>query len=183
VPRLPIANEQEVPELASVYAEIKESRGWTHVSNALSSLGHAPEGLKHLARFGAYLKFHSDLSERLRELVILCAARGSDYAWTNRSRLALRVGIAQSVIDQIGRGEIPHDIPPAEQVIVKFVAELLSPGSVSDATFDELRRHFSPRQVTDLAMSAVYYSGLGALARAFEVEIETPEQMANWNLR
>ena len=47
----------------------------------MRSLGHAPGGLKHFARVGEYVKYRTDLPERLRELTILTSAREVPYAW------------------------------------------------------------------------------------------------------
>lgn len=171
--RLPAADEKSNPELAEVFAEIKATRGF--VSNALRSLGHAPGGLKHLARFGEYVKYRTDLPERLRELSILCAARGVAYAWAHHSALALQAGIAQSAIDDIGAGRPPAVLPPAEQAIARFIAELFGAEFVSDAAFEEIRRHCTPRQITDIAMSATYYRALGTMVMALRVDIESPE--------
>ncbi len=161
------------PETAAVFGEIRASRGF--VSNALSALGHAPEGLRHLARFGAYCKYQTDLPERQRELSILCAARGVAYAWTHHAALAAQSGIPAEAIDDIGAGRTPSALPVAEQAIVRYIAELFSPQSVSEAAFAELARHFTPRQITDISMSASYYRALGTLVMAFGVDVEPPE--------
>ena len=171
--RLPPVTAQTSPEVAAVFAEIHATRGF--VSNALGALGHAPEGLKHLARLGAYTKYQTDLPERLRELSILCAARGVAYAWTHHSSLAVQAGIAQSAVDDIGAGRVPAALPPAEQAIARYIHELFSPQSVGSATFSELARHFTPRQITDISLSAAYYRALGTLVMAFGVEMEAPD--------
>ena len=171
--RLSAVTAETSPAAADVFGEIRSTRGF--VSNALSSLGHAPEGLKHLARFGAYCKYQTDLPERQRELSILCAARGVDYAWTHHSALAVQSGIPQAAVDDIGAGRTPSALPAAEQAIARYIAEMFSPQSVSAATFAQLARHFTPLQITDISMSAAYYSALGTMVMAFGVEMESPE--------
>jgi 4-carboxymuconolactone decarboxylase len=173
MPRLPPVNATTSTELAEVFAEIAATRGF--VSNALSVLGHAPEGLKHLARLGAYTKYQTDLPERLRELSILCAARGVTYAWTHHSVLAVQAGIPQSAVADIGAGRAPAALAASEQAVARYVQELFSPTSVSDATFAELARHFTPRQITDISLSAAYYRALGTMVMAFGVEVESPD--------
>lgn len=170
--RLPPASDQSSPAVAEVFAEISATRGF--VSNALASIGHAPEGLRHLARLGAYTKYQTDLPERLRELSILCAARGVDYAWMHHAALAAQAGIPRTAVDDIGAGRVPAALPPAEQAIANYIRELFSPHSVSDATFAELACHFTPRQITDISLSATYYRALGTLVMAFGVEVESP---------
>ena len=58
MPRLPPVTEKSAPAVAEVFAEITATRGF--VSNALAAVGHAPEGLRHLARLGAYTKYQTD---------------------------------------------------------------------------------------------------------------------------
>ena len=43
--------------------------------------------------------------------------------------------------------------------------------------FAELARHFTPRQITDISLSATYYRALGTLVMAFGVEMESPAVM------
>ena len=170
--RLPTAEEGSIPGLAEVFAEIKASRGF--VSNAMRGLGHAPEGLRRYAAVGRYAKYETDLPERLRELSILCAARGVDYAWTHHAALAAQAGIPQAAVEDIGAGRVPAALPESERAIVRFVAEMFGDG-VSDAGFAALARHFTPRQMTEIAMSAAYYRAFGAMASAFGVQIELPD--------
>jgi len=170
--RLSAVTEKTSPETAAVFDEIKSSRGF--VSNALSALGHAPEGLKHLARFGAYCKYQTDLPERQRELSILCAARGVPYAWTHHSALAAQSGIPPAALDDIGAGRTPTALPLPERAIVRYIAEMFSPEWVSEAAFAELALHFTPRQITDISMSAAYYRALGTMVMAFGVDVEPP---------
>ena len=174
--RLPKGDETKDPALAAAYAEIRATRGF--VSNAMQGLAHAPVGLRRYAAVGQYVKYETDLPERLRELAILCAARGVEYAWTHHAALAVQAGIPQAAVDDIGAGRDPQAVGAPERAIVRFIAEMFRSESVSDATFAELARHFTPRQVTDVAMSAAYYRAFGAMAMAMGVQIESPEVLA-----
>ena len=169
--RLPPADPAKDANLESVYEEIRQTRGF--VSNALAAIGHAPEGLKHLARLGAYTKYQTDLPERMREFSILCAGRKVPYAFHHHSALALQAGIPQAAIDDVGAGRVPASLPANEQAIARFVFELFSPTSVSDATMAEMAKHYTPRQITDVALSATYYRALGTMVLAFKVEVES----------
>ena len=52
------------------------------------------------------------------------------------------------------------------------MAEFARGGNVSDGTFNELRKHYSDRQITDLTLLAGYFMALGAIITAFKVEHE-----------
>lgn len=168
--RLPPPPAPPGSDTAEVFGEILATRGF--VSNVLSSMGHAPGGLRHLARLGAYCKYDTDLPERQRELSILCAARGVPYAWDHHSALAIQAGIPPSAVDAIGAGRTPSDLPASEQALARYLSVLFSPAPMDDAVFAELSHHFSPRQITDITMSATYYGVLATMVKAFGVELE-----------
>jgi 4-carboxymuconolactone decarboxylase len=172
VSRFPPPDKKDA-ERDAAFAEIAATRGF--VSNAFRGLAHAPRGMRRYADVGRYVKYETDLPERLRELSILCAARGVAYAWAHHSALALQAGIPQAALDDIDAGRAPAALDAPERAIVAFIAEMFRPESVSDATFAELAKHFTPRQVTDIAMSAAYYKAFGAMAMSLGVQIESPE--------
>ena len=167
--RLSPASDKDNPELAAVYAEIRATRGY--VSNALQSLGHSPGGLLHFARVGEYAKYRTDLPERLRELTILTSARGIPYAWAHHHPLAIQTGIDERAVDCIGEGKVPDTLPNKEQALVAFVMAL-GELKVTDAIMEALKRHFSPRQIVDIAMSATYYGALGRMVVALGVDMD-----------
>ena len=169
--RLSPAQDDGNPELATAYAEIKATRGF--VSNALRTLGHSPGGLLHFARVGEYVKYKTDLPEKLRELTILTSARGVPYAWAHHSPLAVQAGIGEHAVTEIGAGRVPATLPANEQAIVAFVMAL-GDLTVTDAIMDAMKRHFSPRQIVDVAMSATYYGALGRMVVALGVDLDDP---------
>lgn len=170
----PADDEGNNADLATAYAEIKATRGF--VSNALRTLGHAPGGLLHFARVGEYVKYRTDLPERLRELTILTSARGVAYAWAHHQPLAVQAGIDARAVERIGAGEVPTSLPENEQAIVAFVMAL-GDLKVSDRIMDAMKAHFSPRQIVDIAMSATYYGALGRMVVALGVDLDDPDAL------
>ncbi len=142
----------------------------------MRSLGHAPGGLVHFARVGEYVKYKTDLPERLRELTILTSARGVPYAWAHHQPLAVQAGIDAGAVEEIGAGKVPAALPPNEQAIVAFVIAL-GGLTVTDAIMDAMKRHFSPRQIVDIAMSATYYGALGRMVVALGVDLDAPDAL------
>ena len=132
--------------------------------------------MKHFARVGEYVKYRTDLPERLRELTILTSARGVPYAWAHHVPLAVQAGIDRSAVEEIGRGEVPSSLPSAEQAIVRFV-QRLGDLTVTDATMDAMKAHFTPRQIVDVAMSATYYGALGRMVVALGVDLESHDAL------
>jgi hypothetical protein len=48
-------------------------------------------------------------------------------------------------------------------------------GGVDETVFEDLKRHFTPRQIVDISLTSGYYLALGACLIAFDVELEPPE--------
>jgi alkylhydroperoxidase family enzyme len=173
--RLTPADPKTSPELQSVYDEIAGSRGW--VSNAMCSLSNAPEGLRRFAHFGDYVRYRTALTERARELVIVTIGRSVQYAATHHGALAVQAGIPQAAVDDILANRVPSTLPADEQAVVRYVLEFGAGASVSEATFAELRRHFSPRAITDLTLLAAYYLAYGSMIKTLQVQLENPEKL------
>jgi len=168
--RLPTVSDTDA-NAAEVFSEIKAERGY--VSNALRSLAHSPEALRHFARLGAHIKYRSALTERQRELVIICAAKEFEYEWKHHAPLALQAGVTPDQLDEIKEGRIPASLPAAEQALVRLVLEMFQPGSAGEETFRRLEAHWSAQQITDLVFSATYYHALGLIATALGVQMES----------
>ena len=163
------------PELAQVFDEITASRGW--ISNAMRSLSNAPEGLRRFAHFGDYVRYHTALTERLRELAIVTIGHRVRYAATHHAGLAVQAGIPQAAVDDILQGRVPPGLPEEERLAVRYVLEFASAASVSDDTFTDMRRHFDERAITDLTLVAAYYLAYGTMIQAFRVQIESKDKL------
>ena len=163
------------PELKQVLDEITASRGW--VSNAMKSLANAPEGLRRFAHFGDYVRYRTELTERLVELAIVTIGHKVRYAATHHGQLAVQAGIPQAAVDEILQGKVPASLPEVERLAVRYVLEFASADSVSDATFAEIRKHLSDRQLTDLTLIAAYYLAYGTMIKGFRVQLEAKDKL------
>jgi alkylhydroperoxidase family enzyme len=172
---LPSVDPAKSPDLKKVYDEISASRGW--ISNAMQSLAHAPEGLRRFAHFGDYVRYKTDLTERLRELAIVSIGHSVTYAATHHAGLAVQAGIPREAVDEILAGRVPKSLPVEERLAVKYVLEFGSAASVSDATHAEMRKHFSERAITDLTLVAAYYLAYGTMIKCFRVELESKDKL------
>jgi alkylhydroperoxidase family enzyme len=155
---------------------VEASRGW--VSNAMRGFAHAPEGLAAFSAVGHYGRYGTRLTEVQRELVILLVGRGVPYAWAHHVPLGLQAGITQAQVDAIGRGEVPSTLEPADAALCRYVLSFLAGGGTAPDLAQEMLRHFSSRQVTDITLLAAYYLALGTSILALGVEVEPPEILA-----
>jgi alkylhydroperoxidase family enzyme len=171
--RLPSVDTATSPDIAATFARIAASRGW--VSNLMKALAHAPEGLHRFSAVGHYARYGSDLTELQRELAVVATVRGVPYGWTHHGNLARAIGVTEAQLAAIKAGEAPADFAPAERALLAYVFAFTSFSGVPEAVQDEALRHFSPRQITDIALISAYYLSVGAIVIGLGVEIEPPD--------
>ena len=158
-------------QLAATYKRITETRGY--VSAILMSLSHAPAGLDAFAKYGEYVRYGTELPGRVRELAVLAIAVGNQYAWSHHHPHAIKAGVTQQELDSLeAGGALADTISAPEKAAIHYAREFGQGGKVTDATFEEARRCFSERQITDLTLLCGYFMALGATITAFRVELE-----------
>jgi 4-carboxymuconolactone decarboxylase len=162
--------------LQKVYDRITATRGY--VSNILASLSHAPLGLDRFAAYGEYVRYEIDITGRTRELVILAIARSIEYAWIHHYPHAVKAGVTKEELDQLKEGTLAATLSDAEKAAIRYGQEFSNLGNVSDATFADLKRHYSERQITDITLLAAYFVALGSTINAFRIELEPESTLA-----
>jgi 4-carboxymuconolactone decarboxylase len=110
-------------------------------------------------KFGAQVRFHSSLPNRLNEFAILITARfwNAQYEWSAHRKLALTAGLKPAIIETLGEGRKPVAMQADEEVIFNFADELLKTRQVSDAAFKAVVDKFGERGAVDLTAVLGYY--------------------------
>ena len=168
--RMQPMNPQGDAQLAATYERITKTRG--SVSNILRSLSHAPAGLEAFAAYGEYVRYGTQLPARVRELCVLAIATGNEYAWCHHYPHAVKAGVTKAELDSLESGPLAETISASEKAAIRYSREFAQGGNVSNETFDELRKHFSDRQITDITLLCGYFMALGATITAFRVQLE-----------
>ena len=158
-------------QLAATYQRITETRGY--VSAILMSLSHAPAGLDAFAKYGEYVRYGTELPGRVRELCVLALAAGNQYAWSHHHPHAIKAGVTQQELDSLeSGGALADTIGAPEKAAIRYAREFGQGGKITDETFEEARRQFTERQITDLTLLCGYFMALGATITAFRVQLE-----------
>ena len=110
-------------------------------------------------KFGAQIRFHSSLPNKLNEFAILMTARSwtSQFEWYAHRRYALQAGLSPAVIEAIAAGKRPTAMQPDEEVVYNFCNELLKTHEVTNATFEAAKNKLGERGVVDLIGVMGYY--------------------------
>lgn len=144
------------------------------VLNIFRTLAHAPKALKRFNDWGGYvMSRRNDLPAREREIVILrtgwlCRA---GYEFTQHTRIGLRSGLTHDEIARIKAGA-EAGWAAADAVLIRASDELHADQFVSDATWAELRRHYSEKQCMDVVFTAAQYTQVSMLLNTFGVQME-----------
>lgn len=141
-------------------------------------MGHAPQGLQHYMALGHYGRYGTDLTEVQRELAICVIGRNIPYAWAHHAPMAMQAGVSEAQMAVLQSGTTPTDLPEAERALCDFVFAFGGFSGVPTPVWDALKRHFSPRQCTDIALLAAYYLAAGSLIIGMALETEPPEILA-----
>ncbi|MSQ26325.1 MAG: hypothetical protein EXR49_08710 [Dehalococcoidia bacterium] len=158
------------PAQTETWDELMASRG--HVIGPFEVLLHAPELCKQVGRLGALVRFSGGLPKPLLEVAILTTARSQDaqFEWAAHAALARKAGVGEGTIAAIRERTAPAGLSPDEALVFRYVDELLRTKRVSQAAFDAAMGRLGKAQVLELTVTAGYYSLLGAVMNAFEVE-------------
>jgi alkylhydroperoxidase family enzyme len=144
--------------------------------NLRRALSNNPAAARAMGVQAMYLRHHSKLDPRLRELAILVvAAVGQNpYEWVHHVDHGRKAGITDPEIRAISSG-IVSIFTPLERAILSAAREMTNSSTVADETFAVLQAGLDNAEIVDLIMSIGFYCGvlriLGALQIDMDVEL------------
>src|SRR5262249_14741962 len=144
--------------------------------NLYRALVHSPEATRSFLGLAHYIRFHSRLDPRLREMAILqvgyCAK--SPYEYSHHVKIGREFGVTDDDIRAIEaetRGEATG-LPALTKAILKAARELTAQPSLSDETFAVLRAGLENELIVDLLLTICVYAGVVRLLAALQIDVE-----------
>ena len=145
-------------------------------------MAHTPEMAKGMIAFSGALFRNRSLPRRLVELVRLRVAFHNQC----RSCMAIRYksavddGMTEGMVCSLEKPQEAADLNEAEKAALRY-AELscVDHLSISEATFDDLRGHFSEAQIVELGLFTAFFIGFGRLSAAWDMIEELPPAFQN----
>ena len=117
------------------------------------------------------------MSDRLVELVRLRVAFHNQC----RSCMAIRYkdavadGVTEALVCSLEKPADAAHLTPAERIAIDFADRFATDHlSISDATYDELRRHFTEGEIVELGMTVAFFVGFGRLSTTLDMTEELP---------
>ena len=159
MPRLPIPTDSEEfsEETRSAIRHIKSTR--KSMPPPSSYLTYAGEAGARLSDLVEYLRYHTSLTDAESELAICTAVRSANAAfiWNAHVKLGLAAGTREEAIHAVDTYGPLENLTDDEALIIQFGRELLEAQTVSDKTYEAVKRRYSEKGMMELtALMSVY---------------------------
>jgi AhpD family alkylhydroperoxidase len=180
ISRLPPLPSPLDPICRRLFDETRERGG--HVLNLHIATAHAPRIVETKRPFSMALRNECEAPRGLRELAILRTGMMLDcpYELDHHIPLALKAGVTQAQIDALGDWTARLEVYDERQrALLAFLDEMFGrAGEISDATFGEMSRQFSPREIVELIYNATTYYGTALVIKSLRIETDAPHVRA-----
>ena len=177
--RLPEATRDALPEqLREAFDELVAANdGKVPTGGPARVTINSPEMARRRRPLTSYLRFETEIPERLLELAILTSARCLDcpYVWNAHAPAARRTGISDALIDALRDNKPLPAMRADESAVVQFGTQLFKTHRVNDDTFAAALAQFGPRQLVDLTALMGYYAQTAFFLNAFAVDLPDRE--------
>lgn len=175
MPRIKPLTPQSVSELADTLQRSQERMGF--LPNSQLIMARRPEILRGFAQLaGAINGPTSTISPQLRNLVSQMASRaaGCGYCMAHTAHTAVRVGIPDAKEDALWEYETNPLFSPAERAALNVAQGAAQvPNAVTDADFDELKKHYSDEQIVDIVAVIALFGFLNRFNDTMATELES----------
>ena len=178
--RLPYLRRDDLDDAGqAVWDGLESSRGRTVVNQDGGLVGpfnawvHAPVVGRRLSGLGATLRFETTIERRLLELAIIVVAAHwkAEFEWWAHARMAREHGVADEIVDAVGRGETPAFAADDEALVHRFARQLVAGGRVDDPTYTSAVELLGNQGVVELVSLCGYYTLVSFTLNAFAVPL------------
>ena len=167
-----IQKDQASPEVKELFQQIEDNGA--RIMNVYKVVANSPHVARNFIKLGNSLIARTDLSPKLRELVIMQIAKlcNCEYEWVQHKPVALQSGISPTQLDAIELWKESNYFSDEERAILQYVDEVAQNVKVIDETFQTLRRYFDERSIVELTLAIGWWGMLARLLVPLEVEID-----------
>ncbi len=114
------------------------------------------------------------LEPRFRELAILRAAIVGDsrFEYSQHMKVARMAGVSEAKLADIKGWVASAAFDPAERALMAAADEMVGRNLIEDATFANLKRHFSDAQIMEIVYVVALWRMHGMIVRALHLEYD-----------
>ena len=172
--RVPLIDESGHPELADSIAKIKGARGGRLI-NIYRLMLHSPALANAWFDLNQAVRYGTEIDGQCRELAVIRVAILNDVEYVQQAHgpvYALKEGLTPEQVSAIANWQPSKLFSDAQRALLDYTDAMTRFIDVSDAVFNELKRHFSERQIVELTMLIGAYNMLTRFLKALSVDPE-----------
>jgi uncharacterized peroxidase-related enzyme len=175
MPRVTPLTKDDVPELAEGFANMEAILGFVPNSNLI--MARRPEILKTFQALAAAVFAAPGLPPDLKVMIGYMTSRsaGCSYCQAHTAHMVEHRGVAPEKLDAIWdyeRSDLFTDAERAALAVAQSAGQV--PNGVTDADFDELKRHWDEDQVVEIISVISLYGFLNRWNDTLATELEAP---------
>ena len=142
--------------------------------NILGTIAHHPTLLEPFLGFAATLAMRGVLSRRHSELLALRTAWncGSAFEWGHHVLYARAAGLSEREIERIATEQTAAEWSEEDRLLLRAADEMHRSQDVSDTTWEQLERTFTPAQLVEIPFVVGQYTMLSMVANTTAVPLE-----------
>jgi alkylhydroperoxidase family enzyme len=176
--RVALIEEQEHPELAEVIERIRGGRRG-RLLNIYRMLLHSPALAQSWLDHVAAVRWQVEVDGKARELAIIRIGllNRVDYVvQAHVTSYALEEGLTREQCDELLDWQNSTLFDSQERAVLALTDAMTREVQVPESVFDELRQHFSERQIVELCVLIGTYNMHTRVLAALEIDPEPPAQ-------
>jgi 4-carboxymuconolactone decarboxylase len=180
MPRMPVLTRDQMDANGQrVYDDVKATTGRVGGGPSIA-YAYAPELWEKNNVLAAYFE-NSSLSPAQSRLVAIMTVRhwNADFPWAAQARMALDAGLDPKIVEAVNARQQPDLTDPELAAIHRVADELLSSGTVSDATFKQAESTLGFRKLVDVVGTVGHYTKTAMMANVAgaEAPADAPSQL------
>jgi alkylhydroperoxidase family enzyme len=144
------------------------------------AMANSPHAAKAMTGLAMYIRHHSKLDPRLRELAILQVGylARSPYEYSHHVKLGREAGVSDDDIRAIGEETAgrPTKLDPLSKAVLRAAREMTSDLAMSDDSFATLEKALGREQVIDLTLAIAFYNAVVRLLGTLQIDVEPEYQ-------
>ena len=179
--RIPLALREPIGDQEAMLTAIEQTMGY--LPNNLLIMAHWPELLSAFSELGGTILQTGVIDAELKQLVAMVAstAHGCEYCQAHTSHAAYQHGASHDKVAAVFKFESSTLFTDRERAALRLAWHgALQPNQVSDADFEELRRHFNDKEIVELVAVISLFGFLNRWSDTMGSELEAlPKEFAD----
>jgi alkylhydroperoxidase family enzyme len=170
-PLLPLVDNPDDPFVREQFDKLAAG---SSILNLHRMMAHAPALMKASGDMALAFRRDTALPRAIAELAILRAAQVLDapYVWTRHVPLARDCGVTARQMNTLASWPDSAAFTPAQKAALDFAEKAVQQLPLDEGAAAELRRHFTAREIVELAMVIGFYVSTAIFVKVLAVPAE-----------